>query len=467
MRINHNIKIGNNIHNIYLNITTEDEYEFGLLKDSKESVRVWDKVKEYLKRNVVDKKDAVVTIVINGTLIGTVALSTFITNAPEVSVQNVASSIKSSANIPIASVLEQKTLTAVDEEVVIKQNVNTNKVSSTTSNSSKKPSNSVNSSSSTTNKVQTTNPTTNNNTSSNTGSTTNSNTNNTTNTTASENKADVKKEDENKSDNNIYIKLNNNGVVTTIELEEYIVGVVAAEMPASFNIEALKAQAVAARTYTMKKASSGKTLVNSTSDQVYNTVQQMKSKWGSSFSTYYNKIKSAVSATKGLVIKYNGKYIDALYCSMTNGKTEQPEYVWTYSYPYLKCVSSSWDKNVKGFETTKNFEYSSVSSALGQTITKDTVIEVLGYTVSGRIDKIKIGDKTYTGVQVRTKLGLRSTDFTIVLNDSNISITTRGYGHGVGLSQYGANEMAKQGYTYDKILHHYYTGVEITKCESL
>jgi stage II sporulation protein D len=152
---------------------------------------------------------------------------------------------------------------------------------------------------------------------------------------------------------------------------------------------------------------------------------------------------------------------------MTNGKTEQPEYVWAYSYPYLKCVSSSWDKNVKGFETVKNLDYATVSKALGQTVTRDTVIEILSYTVSGRVDKIKIGDKTYTGVEIRTKLGLRSTDFTIDLNDNNISVTTRGFGHGVGLSQYGANEMAKQGYTYDKILHHYYTGITISKCEKL
>ena len=457
MRIQHYIKIEGNKENIYLNIVTEDIYEFGSLKDSKTRSKESDKIKEYFKKNIAFRKGSIVTIIINGVLIGTIALSAFLANTPECMAQSISASMKSSSNTEIASVLESKTLVAVDEEDIIKQSVNTNKESNyNTSLNTSKPA------TSNTNKAQESGTT-----STIKDSSLSSSTNDTTNTIVSENKVAT---DTNKGDNakgSIYINLNNKGVISSIELEEYIVGVVAAEMPASFSVEALKAQAVAARTYTVKKASAGKTLVNSTSDQVYNTVDEMKAKWGSSFNTYYNKIKSAVSSTKGLVITYNGKYIDALYCSMTNGKTEQPEYVWAYSYPYLKCVSSSWDKNVKGFETVKNLEYATVSKALGQTVTRDTVIEILYYTVSGRVDKIKIGDKTYTGVEIRTKLGLRSTDFTIDLNDSNISITTRGFGHGVGLSQYGANEMAKQGYTYDKILHHYYTGITISKCEKL
>lgn len=457
MRIQHYIKIEGNKENIYLNIVTEDMYEFGSLKDSKTRSKESDKIKEYFKKNIAFRKEPIVTIIINGVLIGTIALSAFLANIPECMGQSISASMESSSNTEIASVLESKTLVAVDEEDIIKQSVNTNKESNyNTSLNTSKPSTS-----------NTNNAQVNGTTSNIKDSSLSSSINNTTNTIVSENKVAT---GTNKGDNakgSIYINLNNKGVISSIELEEYIVGVVAAEMPASFSIEALKAQSVAARTYTVKKASTGKTLVNSTSDQVYNTLDEMKAKWGSSFSTYYNKIKGAVSSTKGLVITYNGKYIDALYSSMTNGKTEQPEYVWAYSYPYLKCVSSSWDKNVKGFEVVKNLEYATVSKALGQTVTRDTVIEILSYTVSGRVDKIKIGDKTYTGVEIRTKLGLRSTDFTIVLNDNNISVTTRGFGHGVGLSQYGANEMAKQGYTYDKILHHYYTGITISKCEKL
>ena len=150
------------------------------------------------------------------------------------------------------------------------------------------------------------------------------------------------------------IKFNNGGVISNIDLEEYVIGVVAAEMPAAFHSEALKAQAVVARTYAMKKASKGITLVNSTSHQVYNSVEQMKAKWGSSYSTYYNKIKNAVNATKGKVLKYNGEYIEALYFSMSNGKTELPTYVWSTNYPYLQVVSSSWDKGLSSAKYTIN-----------------------------------------------------------------------------------------------------------------
>ena len=462
MRINHNVKIENNIYNIYLNIIVDDEYEFGILRSSNKIVRIWDKIKGYLKRNNLDIKNAMVSIIINGVLVGTIAASTLLAYNTENSVQDFKCSLKKLSNTIVPSVLEVQTLTAVDENVIQNQTSSVNKVTNSTQTSNNKTQTTSKPSGSVENKKPVNNTTnsyiSNENIANNTSSSIES---------SQKEESSVNKEEVNKGDNNIYIKLNNKGVISSIELEEYIVGVVAVEMPASFNVEALKAQAIAARTYTVKKASAGKTLVNSTSDQVYNTVDEMKAKWGSSFNTYYNKIKSAVSSTKGLVITYNGKYIDALYCSMTNGKTEQPEYVWAYSYPYLKCVSSSWDKNVKGFEVVKNLEYATVSKALGQTVTRDTVIEILSYTVSGRVDKIKIGDKTYTGVEIRTKLGLRSTDFTIVLNDNNISVTTRGFGHGVGLSQYGANEMAKQGYTYDKILHHYYTGITISKCEKL
>lgn len=258
-----------------------------------------------------------------------------------------------------------------------------------------------------------------------------------------------------------YIKLNSGGIVQNMELEEYIVGVVAAEMPASFNTEALKAQAIAARTYAVKKTSQGKTLVNSTADQVYKTTSQMKSTWGSQYNYYYNRVKSAVDATRGLVLKYNGEYIDAQYSAMTNGKTELPEYVWSFSRPYLQCVSSSWDEQVKNFKVTKSFSYDAVSKALGQNISKDTTIEVLKRTVSGRVETIKIGEKTYTGVEVRSSLGLRSTDFTIELGDT-VNITTKGYGHGVGMSQYGANVAANGGYTYSQILSHYYVGTVVT-----
>ncbi|MEG1142226.1 MAG: SpoIID/LytB domain-containing protein, partial [Clostridia bacterium] len=207
--------------------------------------------------------------------------------------------------------------------------------------------------------------------------------------------------------NGINIKLNDNGVIKTMNLEEYIIGVVAAEMPASFNIEALKAQAVAARTFAMKKVSNNITLVNSTAHQVYKSNTKLKAIWGSSYNTYYNKVSSAVNSTKGLVIKSNGTYIDALYHSISNGKTELPKYIWGNSASYLQSVNSSMDKNVKNFMVNTNFSYNTLSSKLGTTVNKDTKIEVLSKTVSGRVLNIKINDKVFSGVKVRSLLRIK------------------------------------------------------------
>ena len=184
-------------------------------------------------------------------------------------------------------------------------------------------------------------------------------------------------------------------------------------MPASFNVEALKAQAVAARTYAMKKYSAGKILSASVSDQAYKTVDQLRATWGSSFDFYYNKVRDAVYSTKGMVMKYNGQYIDALYHAISSGKTELPIYVWNSSYPYLVSVDSSLDKNVKNYQVTNFIDYASFSARLGKNVNIDTNIEVLSYTESGRVNEIKIGDSVFSGISMRSKLGLRSTDFDI------------------------------------------------------
>lgn len=258
------------------------------------------------------------------------------------------------------------------------------------------------------------------------------------------------------------IKFNNNGVISNIDLEEYVIGVVAAEMPASFNIEALKAQAIVARTYAMKKADAGVTLVNSTSHQVYNSVNQMKAKWGSSFNTYYTKIKNAVNSTKGQVLKYNGKYIEALYYAVSNGKSELPKYVWSSSYPYLQAVSSNWDKDISAGKYSVNMTYDKLSQKLGITVDVNTEITVVSKTEGDRVENITIGGKTFTGVKIRSLLGLRSADFDIIKKESGVTINTRGFGHGVGMSQYGANGAAKAGYTYKQILNHYYPSAVLT-----
>lgn len=254
----------------------------------------------------------------------------------------------------------------------------------------------------------------------------------------------------------------NNGTILEIELEEYIVGVVAAEMPASFSSEALKSQAVVARTYALRKITEGEILTDTVSTQAYIDTNQMKTKWGTEFSKYYNKINKAVSETKGEYITYQGNYINAVYHSTSNGYTEDAVNVWKENYPYLKSVESSWDKSVNSYERTITRDYQNLLEVTG--LNKEKVeIKILSRNASGRVETVQIGNKTYTGVEFRNLLGLRSTDFDIEVTDNNIKITTRGYGHGVGMSQYGANEMAKLGYSYQQIIKHYYTGVKIQK----
>ena len=257
------------------------------------------------------------------------------------------------------------------------------------------------------------------------------------------------------------ITIIHNGVSEKIELEDYVIGVVAAEMPASFHIEALKSQAIIARTYALNLISKGNILTDSSSIQAYIDTNNMHSKWGSSYQTYYNKIKNAVSSTKGQTIKYNGRYIDAVYHSTSNGYTEDSMNVWKNNIPYLKSVSSEWDKNATSYLREKTMSLEEFNRLLGINISSNDEIEVLSKTEGNRIDKIKLADLTYTGLELRTILNLRSTDFDININDNNVILTTRGYGHGVGLSQYGANGMANNGYNYKQILEHYYQGVTV------
>ena len=281
-----------------------------------------------------------------------------------------------------------------------------------------------------------------------------------TNTVKKEN-TETKQEEskENKTYVTIYRK---KGTVEQIELEEYLVGVVAAEMPASFNSEALKAQAVLARTYALKKISKGEKLTDTVSTQAYIDKNEMQNKWGNEYSKYYNKIVSAVNSTKGQVVKYNGNYIEALYHSTSNGKTENAKEVWGQDIPYLKSVDSSWDKKTTSYLKIENKEFNTLMKVLGINFDKNTNIEILSRDESDRVSEVKVADKTYTGVEFRTLLNLRSADFDISVIDNGVEIITRGYGHGVGMSQYGANEMAKLGYNYKNIINHYYTNVKIT-----
>lgn len=254
-----------------------------------------------------------------------------------------------------------------------------------------------------------------------------------------------------------------NGSVINLNMTDYLIGVVSSEMPASFNFEALKAQSILARTYALKAKQTGKKLTDTVSTQSYIDIDQMKNKWGNSFNTYYNKIKNAVENTNGEYLSYNGNYIEALYHSTNNGKTESSLDVFGNYYPYLISVSSEYDKNASSYLRTINMPLDTISNKLGLSLNNDSVISILSYTDGGNIKEININGNNFSGKKVRELLGLRSADFDISISDNNANITTRGYGHGVGMSQYGANGMANAGYSYKDILSHYYPGTTLTK----
>lgn len=280
------------------------------------------------------------------------------------------------------------------------------------------------------------------------------------------NKVEVKKEEdivkEEVIDNNIYVNVRrNNGNIEKYELEEYIIGVVGAEMPASFNKEALKAQSVVARTYALKSIKNNKQLTSDNSTQNFKDNNELKKMWGSSYNTYYNKIKSAVLETKGLYLSYNNDYVDAVYHSTSNGNTEDAVYVWGNSVPYLKSVSSEYDNTNKNYNSSITLTYNEISNKLKNSIDSNTKFNIISRTSGNRVKEIEINGTTYSGVEFRKLLNLRSADFSIENNGANVVISTNGYGHGVGMSQYGANGMANNGSSYTDILLHYYTGVSI------
>ncbi|MGE4271747.1 MAG: stage II sporulation protein D [Desulfitobacterium sp.] len=261
------------------------------------------------------------------------------------------------------------------------------------------------------------------------------------------------------------------GEVANQSLEEYLIGVVAAEMPAEFEEEALKAQAVAARTYAAKRitqqTSNGETYdVDTTvNTQAWISESQMKEKWKwLSFWRYHGKIKGAVTSTKNQVLVANGQYIDAFFHSSSGRKpTERAEDVWSSSRPYLQNIPAG-EQNPNRFVKSYSFTPSSLSQKLGVTgkakAFADADFVILSETGAGRAKVVRVLGKNYTGAQLRPLLGLASTDIEIQLTSQELKITTYGNGHAVGMSQYGANDLAKAGKSYEEILQHFYPGTK-------
>jgi len=272
-------------------------------------------------------------------------------------------------------------------------------------------------------------------------------------------------EDDVSSDNKVVkeksVTVSYNGENINISIDDYVLGVVACEVPALFDDEALKAMSVVARTFYLYKDSKSSSYVANNNDQCFNGESAMHEKWGTNYQKYYEIIKKAVDETAGEFITYNGELAQTFYFSLSNGKTENLENVFSEKRPYLVSVDSSWDKNVSSYEKTVDFTLLEFLNKLGLEKSESVVVDIVSRTESGRVESVRVNDVEFKGTEFRKKLGLRSADFDVYLSNK-ISITTRGYGHGVGMSQYGANEMAKQGFTYKDIIMYYYKGVEIS-----
>ena len=269
----------------------------------------------------------------------------------------------------------------------------------------------------------------------------------------------------------IRVKKMKDETIVKIPLEEYIVGVLAGEMPINFDLEALKAQAVASRSYALKRIEYNKDkeydVVDSIMNQVYLDEEYLKDAWGINYVKNINKLRTAVNETLDEYLEYNSSIVDALFFSTSNGYTEDSQNIFNFECDYLKSVESPWDEEVStAFRSSKIISLESFYQKLNLPYNKNINIEILKRSSTNRILLLKINDVEFKGTDLYSKLSLKSTDFEIELLGDTIKINTKGYGHGVGMSQYGALGMAKQGYTYKEILKHYYTNTEIKKLKT-
>lgn len=266
------------------------------------------------------------------------------------------------------------------------------------------------------------------------------------------------------------------GEVQELAMDEYLLGVVSSEMPASFEKEALKAQAIVARTYTVSLIQSGGKHENadicddSTCCQAWITKEDRQARWDEDKKDeYWAKIEDAVNSTKEKVIEYNGEVIKAFFHSNSGGKTENVSVVWGgTNLPYLQSVETSGEDAYSQYASELEISKSDFEAKMKEKYSDFTIdyndancIEVKEFTDGNRVKTIKIGNKELSGVEVRSILGLRSAHFTYEINGDNIKFNVIGYGHGVGMSQTGADSLAKQGYSCEEIIKHFYTGVEI------
>ena len=278
----------------------------------------------------------------------------------------------------------------------------------------------------------------------------------------------------------IVVSYHESGDRVTLPLETYVIGVVAAEMPSSFEPEALKAQAVIARSYALGKirANAGNA-ADGHGDlcddpghcQAYYDPAYLEKEWGADFAEKYRKVTDAVSATAGQVLTYEGGTAQTFYHSTCGGKTASAKEVWGEEIPYLQSVTCKWDRDAPRYRETFSVSLSDlpwllgdgsspcIAVAEGETVTVVPTVEV--ECDSGRIEAVSYAGLMFDAADFRKALGLNSTRFTLESDGEMLKVTTYGFGHGVGLCQYGANGMAKDGKTYDEILSYYYKGTEL------
>lgn len=271
------------------------------------------------------------------------------------------------------------------------------------------------------------------------------------------------------------------GEVEQVNLDEYLCNVVSAEMPANYEIEALKAQAIVARTYTIykilnKKHDTADICDDSTCCQAWISKDDRLARWEESQrESNWQKIVSAVNDTKGKIITYDDKPIDAFFHSNSGGVTEVPVNVWGGTgYPYLQSVETSGEDTYTQYSSEVVFTQEQLINKLKEKYSDISIdfsnsddIKIMEYTESTRVKTVKFGNHEISGVEARSLLGLRSTNFEISIDDDNIKFSVKGYGHGVGMSQTGADSMAKQGSSAEDIIKHFYTGVEVSEVNIL
>lgn len=281
----------------------------------------------------------------------------------------------------------------------------------------------------------------------------------------------------------IKVLLSESQKVETVSLEDYVRGVVAAEMPLNFEQAALEAQALAARTYMIRRLWMGDRtgITNTKADvtdtqthQVYRSLEKMK-QLKKDNAVGWNKVNEAVSRTYGEVIVYKNQPIEALYFSTSNGYTENSSEVFPNSLPYLRSVDSPWDKkNSPRAQETVKMRLSDFFDKLGvkevtasDALSKQLSPRIIEWTEGKRVKQVEVGKKRFSGEEVRHLLGLRSAAFEWMISGNGITLTTYGSGHGVGMSQWGANGMAEAGKTARQIVEHYYSGTHIEKVSKL